>query len=213
MVDEYLHPRSVQCLSHTLCLGTALDEYQALPALCEPPRNAACRLTDVLAEIDAQLSLRLRSGRVDQSERPLARALKPLADHLRIAYSRRQPDALDVPLAKDPQALEQCCEMRAAVVTGEGVHLVDYHCRQIPEQRGGVGPGADHHHLERLGRDHQHMRRRRAESLLLRVADVAMPLEDLEPNHPGVALERFLLIIQQSSDRTHVKDRNRPYFL
>jgi hypothetical protein len=75
------------------------------------------------------------------------------------------------------------------------VHLVDDDCQESGKQGARIGTLADHHDLERLRRSHQHMGRRLAESLLARVGDVAVPLENLQPYHPRIGLEpRFLVV-------------------
>ena len=78
-------------------------------------------------------------------------------------------------------------EVRASVVAGERVDLVDHDRRQVLEQRPRVGLLADEHDLEGLGGRHQHVGRGAAEARLLRVANVTVPFEDVQAHHPAIA--------------------------
>jgi hypothetical protein len=42
-------------------------------------------------------------------------------------------------------------------------------------------------------------------ALLSRIAYVAVPLEDVEADHPGVALEPLLLVVEKGANRANVK--------
>src|SRR6478735_7996165 len=49
--------------------------------------------------------------------------------------------------------------------------------------------------------------------LLLRISDVAVPLEDLKPNHARVRLEALLVIVEKRADRTNVERGDGPQVL
>ena len=207
VVDEDLDAGASQRVRDLLGLRSTLDEDEALLAAGELP-DARRGLADVGAEIQAKVAVCLRTRRIDQPERSLARALEPLADDLRVADGGREADALNVAAAHRDQALEQAREVRSAIVGGERVHLVDDDGGEAFEDGARVGAGADHHDLERLGRGHQNVRRRLAEALLARVAHVAVPLEDLEPDHPRVRLKPLLLVVEERANRADVEHRD-----
>ena len=67
-------------------------------------------------------------------------------------------------------------QLVAALVVGERVQLIDDHRAQVGEQRRRVRPGE--HQRQRLGRRHQHVRRRAALALALALRRVAGPRLD-----------------------------------
>jgi hypothetical protein len=168
VVDEHLDAAAGHRLRDPLGARPALDEHQALLAAPELG-DAAGGLVDAAADVDRQVARRRALGWVDQPERARARALHPLADHLGVTDRRRQPDALDVAADEHRDALEQRRQVRAAVVAGERVDLVDHHRLQPGQERARVGPLADHHDLQRLRRGHQHVAGELPERLLARV--------------------------------------------
>jgi hypothetical protein len=149
------------------------------------------------------------AGRVYPSVGPLARAGEPLADGVRIAHRRRQPDALHVTPAEAHQPLEDAHQVRPAVIRGERVHLVDDDSGQPAEESPRVRLLADEHHLERLGGNHQHVCRLTQEPCARRRGDVSVPLERVQPDHARVPLRPRLLVVQQGVDGAHVECRHR----
>ena len=59
------------------------------------------------------------------AEWALARALKPLTDHLRISDGRRETDPLHIATAELLEPLEQRREVRSAVIRSERVDFID----------------------------------------------------------------------------------------
>ena len=97
--------------------------------------------------------------------------------------------------------------MPAAVVTGEGVHLVDDDRPHAGEQRPVLDLEADQHGFQRLGRGQQHVRGIAQDPLPRRGTHVTVPDRDPAAQPAGVGLQPGQQVVQQRLQRADVNDR------
>ena len=136
-----------------------------------------------------------------------AGALKPAQQFIRVADRGRQPDPLDGVPGDAGQALQHGEQVPAAVVTGEGVYLIDHDGPQIGEHSAVLNPEADEHGFQRLGRGQQYVRRLPQDPLPRRGGDVTVPDGD-SPSQPArVVLQPGQQVIQQRLQGADVDDR------
>ena len=125
-----------------------------------------------------------------------------------IADGGRQADPLDGPPGHPGQPLQHRQQMPAAVVTGEGVHLVDDDRPQVGEQAAVLDLEADQHRFQRLRRGQQHVRRFPQDPLPRRRGDVAVPDRDPASQPPRVGFQPGQQVVQQRLERADVDDRD-----
>src|SRR6266545_837431 len=100
--------------------------------------------------------------------------------------------------------------MRAAIVSREGVDLVDDDDGGAAEQGAGRNPRADQHRLQRLGCGEQNVRRISQEPLARAGGDISVPLEDPSTDDTGVPTYAIFLVVQERADGRQVDDGDWP---
>ena len=135
VMDEDFDAATLHRGGDTLGAGAALDKDEAFA----PEADLGCAAGergDVFDVVDVQFALRRRLWWVDQDAVAFARAAEPIDQDVRVADRRREADPLDVCTGDVDETLEQGDQVRAAVVVGEGVDLVDDPCARCAASRG-----------------------------------------------------------------------------
>ncbi len=160
-------------------------------------------------EVDLQPAPRSRFRRVDDDAVARRRAAQPLQDRVRVSDGRAQADALHVVRREARDALEDAHQVRAAVQARHRVHFVDDHVAQVAEELRRRHPRRDEHHLQRLRRGHQEVRRLAQELLARARPDIAVPDEAVATDHLRVEPEALRLVVQERLDRRDVDGADR----
>ena len=125
----------------------------------------------------------------------------------RVADGGGQPDALQRAPGEAGEPFQHGQQVPAAVVAGEGVHLVDDDGLQAGEELGVVDVDADQHRLQRLGRGQQDVGPLAQDRASGTGADVAVPQRRLPADPAGVGLEPRQQVVQQRLQRAQVQHR------
>jgi hypothetical protein len=92
-----------------------------------------------------------------------------------------------------------------AVVTGEGVDLVDHDSAKVAEELPVLDLGADEHRLDRLGRGEQDVGTLAQDALTRGRDDVPVPHRDAPPEPRGIRREARGEVVQQRLQRADVE--------
>ncbi len=203
MVNVHRGPRSPHELGHRLGCRPRLAEEQALAALGDLRRISGHR-RQVGPIGDQQLLAARLLWRIDNGSHSLRGSLEPGKDGVRVAYRGAQPHPLHVMARELGDAFQDAHQVRPPVGAGDGVHLINDHHSQIPEESLLIDPLGHQHDLERLGRGHEQFGGFLEELATLVVGGVAVPHKTAKPDHLGVQPEPFGLIVQQRLDRSDV---------
>jgi hypothetical protein len=136
-----------------------------------------------------------------------SRSLEPGEQGFGVADGRGEADALHGAAHDALQALQYGEQVPAAVVTGEGMDLVDDHGPQAGEEGRVVDIDADQHGFQRLGGGEQHVWPGREDAPPRAGRCVAVP-QGRGPAEPGgVGLHARQQVVEQRLERTHVQHR------
>jgi len=170
------------------------EDHSLLPRM--QLRRDECGVLDRADVIEPQIRLTRTKRRRDHDAVALRPSAKPIEDLFRVADRRREPNPLHVAPAVAREPLEHRREVRAAVVVGERVNLVDddLQSREQPMRR---HAWAHKHRLERFRRRQNDIGRLVQKALLLGLRGIAVPLERTSPNRCRILVNTLLLVVQE----------------
>ena len=138
---------------------------------------------------------------------PRSRPLEPVQQLVRVADRGGQPDALDRVASQFLQSFQDGEKVPAAVVTSEGMDLVDHDRANVGEVLTRVDLGGDEHRFEGLGGRKQHVGRVGEDRFALPLCGVAMPKLRSATQPIRVGVESGFEVVQQRPQRADVQHR------
>lgn len=124
--DVAEHAGFVEPLAELLGLAPRVGVDEALPPRMERADDLG-RVVEAAHEVDREVRARAHAAGIDDARGPLGAALHPAQDLGRIPHGGAQADALEIAPGIATDSLDQGGQMRASIVVGEGVNLVDDH--------------------------------------------------------------------------------------
>jgi hypothetical protein len=187
----------------------AVDEHEPFLTAVQP-RHDGGRVVEAPDVVDHHVGMPDEaSRRVDDVAPAAFTGCQPREQGVRVADRGGEPDALQ----RAPREVFEPCQygeqVPAAVVTREGVDLVDDRRPQVAEEDADVDAGGDEDRLKRLRRGEQHVRWLGDKPAPCRVPDVAVPQADPVAGEAHIPLQAGQEVVQQRPERTQIERAER----